>query len=391
VRFLCVSDFAAEKNSGAAGSILAIGDALGRRGHDVDFLWKNSQPYYLPHPGLSRLLELPRHQYRQVADQLENVPYDVVVISQPYAYLAYEKLRSHYPGTLFLNRTHGWEDRYTLSRRLLRYEIPATASGRFASRISRALLHRACLRTLRASDGILVASRQCARYIEGVGVIPPARVAVIPHGLDENFLDGSRPQPAHRGTRMLFVGNYLPRKGSAVLEAILPPLATAYPDATMTFVVNPQAVDRIASHFGPAFGDRLTVLTWQERSKLPSIYAGHDLTLFPSLFEGFGKVFLEAMACGACVVGFDQGALPDVAVSGQDALFCETGDCATLKALIERCLQNAEVPHAIGRRAQVTAQQYTWERTAEQTEAFCERLRRDRNNPKAGPVQTGTD
>jgi glycosyltransferase involved in cell wall biosynthesis len=377
---LCVSDFVADKNSGAAGTILAIGDALSRRGHEVDFVWKNTQPYYLPHPSLSRLLELPRHQYRQVADQLEMAPYDVVVISQPYAYLAYEKLRSRYPRTLFLNRTHGWEDRYTLLRRRLRWDddVPTTAPRRFAARFTSQLLHRACVRTLRASDGILAASSLCARFIDGFGMIPHRRLAVIPHGLDEDFLRRTRPPRTGPGARMLFVGNYLARKGSAVLESVLPPLAAAYPDATMTFVVNPQAIDRIASHFGPAFGDRLTVVTWQDRSKLAPIYADHDITLFPSLFEGFGKVFLEAMACGSCVVGFDQGALPDVAVSGQDALFCATGDRASFKALLEQCLQNAVVPEAIGRRAQETAQRYTWARTAEQTEAFCEQLRRDR-------------
>jgi glycosyltransferase involved in cell wall biosynthesis len=378
VRFLCVSDFVAEQNSGAAGSILAIGDALGRRGHDVDFVWKNAQPYYLPHASLSRLFELPRHQYRQVADQLGKAAYDVVVISQPYAYLAYERLRSRYPRTLFLNRSHGWEHRYTVSRS--QWDDDAAASGprRFAARISRELLRRACLRTLRASDGVLVASRLCARFIEGTGVIPPGRLAVIPHGLDEDFLSRTSLPRTGRGARMLFVGNYLARKGSVVLESILPSLARAYRDATMTFVVNPQAVDSIASHFAPAFGDRLTVLTWQDRSALPPIYAAHDITLFPSLFEGFGKVFLEAMACGACVVGFDQGALPDVAVSGQDALFCKTGDRASFKALLERCLQDATLPQAIGRRAQDTARQYTWDRTAEQTEAFCAQLLGDR-------------
>ena len=380
MRFLCVSDFVAEKNSGAAGSILAIGDALSRRGHGVDFLWKNTQPYVLPHPSLSRLFELPRHQYRQVAGQLEKATYDVVVISQPYAYLAYEKLRSRYPKTLFLNRTHGWEDRYTLSRRRFQWDDDdaATAPRRFAAGASRKMLHRACLRTLRTCDGIVVASSLCARFIEGSGEIPPGRLAVIPHGLDEDFLQRTRPPRTGRGARLLFVGNYLPRKGSAVLESILPSLAASYPDLTMTFVVNREAIDRIASRFGPAFGDRLTAVTWQDRANLPPIYSDHDITLFPSLFEGFGKVFLEAMACGACVVGFDQGALSDVAVSGRDALFCETGDRAAFRALIEQCLQNPDLAHAIGRRAWDTAQGYTWGRTAEQTEAFCEQLRRDR-------------
>jgi glycosyltransferase involved in cell wall biosynthesis len=376
VRFLCVSDFVAEKNSGAAGSILAIGQALADRGHEVDFLWKNTEPYVLPHPSLSRLFELPRHQYRQVAGQLEKAAYDVVVISQPYAYLACEKLASRYPKTLFLNRTHGWEDRYTQSRRYFQWkDDDAPAARQFAAHISRNMLHRACLRTLRASDGVVTASSLCARFIESSGELPAGRLAVIPHGLDDAFLSRTWPERTGRGARMLFVGNYLPRKGSAVLEAVLPPLAAAHAAATMTFVVNHDAVDRIVSRFGPAFGDRLTVLPWQDRASLPAIYAAHDITLFPSLFEGFGKVFLEGMACGACVVGFDQGGLPDVAVSGRDALFCETGDRAAFKALLEQCMQNPDLVQAIGQRAQDTAQAYTWQRTAEETEAFCEQLR----------------
>ena len=155
------------------------------------------------------------------------------------------------------------------------------------------------------------------------------------------------------------------------------PLAAAYPDLSLTCVVGEDAVGLVTARYGRAFGNRVAVLSWRDRSSLLALYAEHDILLFPSLFEGFGKTFLEAMACGLCVVGFNQGGLSDIARSEQSALICDTGDDASFKALIERCLQHPDAARAIGRRAQAVAQPYSWARTAEQTEAFCLRLRRD--------------
>ena len=42
--------------------------------------------------------------------------------------------------------------------------------------------------------------------------------------------------------------------------------------------------------------------------------------LYSSLFEGFGKVALEAMARGLCVIASDVGSMRDVIHSGQDGV-----------------------------------------------------------------------
>ncbi len=114
------------------------------------------------------------------------------------------------------------------------------------------------------------------------------------------------------------------------------------------------------------------------RAELRKIYAAHDVLLFPSLFEGFGKTWLEGMACGLCVVGFDEGGLGDLATHGREALFCEAGDTATWEQLLLEALRHPERLAALRERAQELARLRTWDETARDTEQFCERLRAGR-------------
>jgi glycosyltransferase involved in cell wall biosynthesis len=151
---------------------------------------------------------------------------------------------------------------------------------------------------------------------------------VIPYGVDAALLRKEKKSKPKTFSRMLFVGQYLPRKGSSILEEELPVIARNHPTAEITFVVPHESVAAVASRFGPAFGDRLVIRSWTSRERLMPIYNEHDILLFPSLFEGFGKVFLEGMAAGLCVVGFRE-----------------------------------------------VARRFTWDRHAKETENFCWQLR----------------
>ena len=376
MRFLDVADFERDPNSGSAGSLLAIGSALTDLGHHVDHLWKRPEPYRLPHPSLSRWLELPRRQYRQVSDQMKRRQYDVVVVSQPYAYLVFERLPTKYRSTLFLNMTHGWEDRFNAARLKFAWDGPYSPPTRVALGVTKSLVNRACVRTIRACHGFISPSQNSGRYVQRAYAVPEEKIAIIPYGLDGPFLRSDARHIANgEAVRMLYVGNYIVPKGSDVLESILPPLGLAYPQASLTFVVPGNAIERIRSRFEPAFGQRLTTLAWRDRNQLQSIYERHDVLLFPSLFEGFGKTFLEAMACGVCVVGFNEGGLPDIATDGVEALYCETGVVADLRELLERCLRNPGLTRAVGQRAQLAARQYSWPRAASTIQAFCQQRR----------------
>lgn len=378
MRFLVAAQFAPDPNSGSAGSVLAVGEALAARGHTVDYEWFNPDEGLLSHPALRRHFETPARQLRALASRLAAQSYDVVMVSQPNAYLAYELLPRLHPHTLFLNRTHGWEHRLLLAEKRLGYEPAKSPTRRVLTGASGAMTVMACWRTARACHGLIAPSSRCANFVADTYGVPAAKVGFIRYGLGDDFLRGPPVEPPVRLPRLLFVGSYLARKGTRMMEEVLPRLARRHPTLELTFVVNGSAEEEIRRAYGPAFGDRLRVHPWMPRTALRQVYAEHDVLLFPSFFEGFGKTWLEGMASGLCVVGFDEGGLGDLAVHGRDALFCEAGDVAGWERLVEEAIQDPERVARMRKSGQERARQRTWGQTAEDTEAFCERLRAER-------------
>lgn len=375
MRFLVAAQFVPDPNSGSAGSVLAVGQALAARGHSVEYEWLAPDQGLVRHPALRRHFEVPAQQLRALARRLKSATYDVVMVSQPQAYLAYELLPALHPRTLFVNRTHGWEHRLLQAEQRLGYEPQRPLGNRVLSKASAAMTVMACWRTARAAHGLVAPSSRCARFIRETYSLPEDKVGFIGYGLDADFREWPRVEPRVRLPRLLFVGSYLARKGSRILEDVLPRLARRYPELEMSFVVHEGAVQEVERMYRPAFGARLRVHSWMPRAELRQLYSEHDVLLFPSLFEGFGKTWLEGMACGLCVVGFDEGGLGDLAEQGRDALFREAGDVAGWEQLLVEALEHPERVAEIRVRAQERARGRTWDGTAQDTEQFCERLR----------------
>ncbi len=171
---------------------------------------------------------------------------------------------------------------------------------------------------------------------------------------------------------MLFAGNWVPLKGSRILEQVLPGVALRHPETRLTIITEAHAHRRLRSVLEPYFGERLIVLPWLSHDQLNMAYASHDILLFPSLFEGFGKVWLEGMRAGMCVVGFDAGGLPDIARDGHEALLVNRGDVYGLLGRLGRALTDPSLALRIGIAGAARVADYTWRRAAEATSAFCD-------------------
>jgi glycosyltransferase involved in cell wall biosynthesis len=104
--------------------------------------------------------------------------------------------------------------------------------------------------------------------------------------------------------------------------------------------------------------------------ELPRYYSGCDVFLAPSLYEPFGMVYLEAMACGKAAVGCDAGGVPEIIQHGQTGILVPPGDVESLAAALGTLVEHPERRQAIGERArQSVLQHFSLPVIAERTEA----------------------
>jgi len=99
-----------------------------------------------------------------------------------------------------------------------------------------------------------------------------------------------------------------------------------------------------------------------------------DVFVFPSLFEGFALVILEAMAAGLPVITTPNTAGPDLIEDGKEGLIVPAGDANALRVAMESLLNDPERARSMGRAAHEKAKEYTWERYGERWEEMLHEL-----------------
>ncbi len=99
-----------------------------------------------------------------------------------------------------------------------------------------------------------------------------------------------------------------------------------------------------------------------------------DVFVFPSLFEGFALVILEAMAAGLPVITTSNTAGPDLIEDGKEGFIVPAGDAKALRVAMESLLNDPERARAMGCAAHEKAKEYTWEKYGERWEAMLHEL-----------------
>ena len=110
------------------------------------------------------------------------------------------------------------------------------------------------------------------------------------------------------------------------------------------------------------------------RAELNWYYDHARVFVLPSQSEGFGQVYLEALAPGCRVIGTRHSVLPDLAAAQPWIDYVVPGETAMLAGAIRRALQRPEAP--AGERAAVAASvaDYTWESFRAGLESVLRRL-----------------
>ncbi|MFC9926461.1 glycosyltransferase [Streptomyces sp. NPDC127190] len=202
--------------------------------------------------------------------------------------------------------------------------------------------------------------------------LPEDRISVVPCGVDpDQFAPAGRTRPPGARRRLLAVGRLVPRKG---FDRAIRALA-GVPDAELLIAGGPEAdllgsdpeaarLYGIAGEYGVL--DRVTLLGGVGRARMPRLMAGADLVLSLPLYEPFGIVPLEAMACATPVVATAVGGQLDTVVDGTTGVLVPADDDYDLGAVVRTLLADPDRLArygAAGRQRVLT--HYTWDRVAE--------------------------
>jgi glycosyltransferase involved in cell wall biosynthesis len=112
-------------------------------------------------------------------------------------------------------------------------------------------------------------------------------------------------------------------------------------------------------------GDRVTFLGTIPRRELVERYRRAAIFCLPSRQEGFGIVFLEAMACGKPVVAARAAAVPETVVDGETGLLVDPDDPAALAQVLFALLSDPDRCRTVGEAGRRRVEQYRADRVAE--------------------------
>jgi len=227
-------------------------------------------------------------------------------------------------------------------------------------RIRRRALQRATL--------VLAPSRATADFVVSLQGVASERVRVLPWALDPDFetrvaANGSAPLPKDfpRGRVILTVGRWLAAeryKGMDTLIQSLPRLLLRWPDLHLAIVGSGddrEWLENIANVSGVR--RHVHFFSGLSYSELSACHAAAEIFALPSRGEGFGFVYLEAMARAKPVIGGAHGGAPEVIRDGVTGYVVPHGDAVHLATSLDALLSDPELGRQMGERGRERVQQ----------------------------------
>lgn len=218
------------------------------------------------------------------------------------------------------------------------------------------------------ADRVVVPSRYSAAVAAEVYGIPSARIAVVPEPIDLDEwrarLGAVEPRAAARPT-VLSVARMYPRKRLDHLLRAADILRGRIPDVQIRIVGEGPMSDRLRRLDGElALGDTVVFLGEVSRAQLSVEYVRADCFCLPTIQEGFGLVFAEAMVAGLPVVACRAAAVPEIVADGRTGLLVTPEQPEELATALEKLLTDAGLRRELGDEARRRVEAYGLVRVA---------------------------
>ena len=202
------------------------------------------------------------------------------------------------------------------------------------------------------ADRVVVPSRYSASIAHAVYGVPAERLVVVPEPIDlaewrRRF--AAVEKPARSAPIVLAVARMYPRKRLQDLLRAAAILRERIPAARVRIVgQGPESARLRALHATLGLGETVTFLGDISRQALAVEYVGADCFCLPTVQEGFGLVFAEAMAAGLAVVACRAAAVPELVEDRRTGLLVNRESPEELAMALETLLTNPGLREALG-------------------------------------------
>ena len=221
--------------------------------------------------------------------------------------------------------------------------------------------------------------------------LPIRQLQIVKNGVDTDVFRPAAGWPSDGGY-ILFTGRLVEQKGVEYLLRAFNYVLLKFPDVRLKIVGDGEFkewLERLAENL--MLSSYVEFIPWIQHEDLAQVYQEARIVVVPSVFEPFGMVALEAMACKRPVVASRTGGLKEIVQHPKTGFLAEPKDHLDLAQWVMTLLSDSELRRRMGEagHARVTGEGYTWPAIAEQ---FMELYRQlieappDRKEPSEGYV-----
>ena len=238
------------------------------------------------------------------------------------------------------------------------------------------------------STEVIVNSNFMKGHIQGLFGLPFDKINVIPNGINLTNFNGierdyefRRKYAADNEKIILYMGRLVYEKGIQHLISAMPKILNGYNDSKLIIAGKGGMLDELkAQATAMGISNKVYFTGYLDSKQVQKMYKCADIAVFPSTYEPFGLVALEAMLAGVPTVVSDVGGLNEIVEHKVNGMKSYAGNPNSIADSILTLLYDHQLCNNISKNAKaIVKQEYNWNKIAQDThftyqKAICQTM-----------------
>ena len=228
---------------------------------------------------------------------------------------------------------------------------------------------------------VIVNSNYMKGHVQGLFGLPFDKISVIPNGINLiNFTGIDRDYDFRRRFAMdnekiiLYVGRLVYEKGVQHLISAMPKILENYHDSKLVIAGKGGMIDELKSQVDSmGLSNKVYFTGYLNQKEVQKMYKCADVAVFPSTYEPFGIVALEAMLAGIPTVVSDIGGLNEIVEHGVNGMKSYTGNPNSIADSVLSLLFDPQLAMNVTKNAKNKVKdEFNWQKIAQDTHYIYE-------------------